>query len=74
MQLLITDCEQIALKIQDAILHAHGEKDEGGRDNNKGNKEQSKWQFWAQCNSHCYNNWQDDLLLYFIFQSLLTCN
>ena len=42
MQLLITDCEQIALKIQDAILHAHGEKDEGGRDDNKGNKQQSK--------------------------------
>ena len=42
MQLLIADCEQIALKIQDAILHTHGEKDEGGRDDNKGNKEQSK--------------------------------
>ena len=42
MQLLIADCEQIALKIQDAILHSHSEKDEGGRDDNKGNKEQSK--------------------------------
>ena len=42
MQLLIANCEEIALKIHDAILHTHGEKNEGCRDNTKRNKKQSK--------------------------------
>ena len=42
MQLLIANGEQIALKIQDDILHSHGEKDEHARDDNKSGKEQSQ--------------------------------
>ena len=42
MQLLIADSEQIALKIQNTILHSHGQEDERARDDNKSNKEQSK--------------------------------
>ena len=42
MQLLIADSEQIALKIQNTILHSHGQEDERARDDNKSNKEQSQ--------------------------------
>ena len=42
MQLLIADSEQIALKIQNTILHSHGQEDERARDDNKSNKEQTK--------------------------------
>ena len=42
MQLLIADSEQIALKIQNTILHSHGQENERARDDNKSDKEQSK--------------------------------
>ena len=42
MQLLISDGEQIALKIQDNILHSHGQEDQHARDDNKSGKEQSQ--------------------------------
>ena len=42
MQLLIADSEQIALKIQNTILHSHGQEDEHARDDNKSGKEQSQ--------------------------------
>ena len=35
MQLLIADSEQIALKIQNTILHSHGQEDERAHDDNK---------------------------------------
>ena len=53
MQLLIADGEQIALKIQNNILHSHGQEDEHASDDNKSNKEQSQWQFWTERNNHC---------------------
>ena len=42
MQLLIADSEQIALKIQNTILHSHGQENERAHDDNKSDKEQSK--------------------------------